>query len=209
MRERRQCRDTVRVGRASARHQSACDRRCPAREKRRAEARPTGNRRHLGSCVLGRRGSCGNGGNVATPSVWVGLQPGTCRHAIGDARHARSVGLKPDPHATRSASVHAGWDEASGRSPTHMQHAAPRFMRTWTTRFMRQRRQCRDPVLVGRASARRPSPAQARRSESSPDRKRERRGPSASTSAPLASTPATVPFTAPPSGSTSFTGLPW
>ena len=40
-----------------------------------------------------------------------------------------------------------------------------------------------------------PSGAHARRSVISPDRKRARRGPSASTSAPLASTPATLPVT--------------
>ena len=48
---------------------------------------------------------------------------------------------------------------------------------------------------------------QARRSEISPERKRARRGPSASTSAPLASTPATLPVTAAPSGSSSSNRL--
>ena len=51
--------------------------------------------------------------------------------------------------------------------------------------------------------------AYTRRSEISPERKRARRGPSASTSAPVLSTPATVPLTLAPSGSRSFTGLPW
>ena len=51
-------------------------------------------------------------------------------------------------------------------------------------------------------------PGQARRSEISPARKRARRGPSASTSAPVLSTPATVPLTLAPSGSSSFTGFP-
>ncbi len=48
----------------------------------------------------------------------------------------------------------------------------------------------------------------ARRSEISPERKRARRGPSANTSAPVLSTPATVPLTLAPSGNSNLTGLP-
>ena len=62
-----------------------------------------------------------------------------------------------------------------------------------------------DPPRPGKMRAERD---QARRSEISPERKRARRGPSASTSAPVLSTPATVPLTLAPSGSSSLTGLP-
>ena len=54
----------------------------------------------------------------------------------------------------------------------------------------------------------RPFGAHARRIVISPDRKRARRGPSASTSAPLASTPATLPVTVAPSGNKKPHGLP-
>ena len=66
-----------------------------------------------------------------------------------------------------------------------------------------------DPAHDESRSARTRLGPHARRSVISPDRKRARRGPSASTSAPLASTPATLPVTVAPSGSSSRTGLPW
>ena len=64
-------------------------------------------------------------------------------------------------------------------------------------------------VVADRRERARTVAGYARRSEISPARNRARRGPSASTSAPLASTPATLPVTVAPSGSSSFTILPW
>jgi len=108
---------------------------------------------------------------------------------IPDLRHCSAFGVTPNASQPR------------GPCNPHLTRLLPTSMtRSWLiARGERGSGATAGAVVAG----------QARRIEISPERKRVRRGPSASTSAPLASTPATLPVTTAPSGSSSRTSLPW